>query len=293
MHGLTPQNRAEKVIPRATPAARNARRASIPSALRRDVEQGSLRLAITTADTPEDRALGARLSARYSAVPVENADVIVVVGGNAAVINALHRFHHHRCPIFPLTPGYTGFLTNQHDTDDLLARIRNAQTAELAPLQLTWTTVAGISGRALAFNEVALFRETRRMTHIRITIDDQVRLDELVGDGVLVATPAGSSAYNLSAHGPILPIGTRLLALTPIAAFRPRQWRGALLPDRVSVRFDVLQPDLGPTSTAADFVEIRDVAQAKVRLRDDDRALLLLDSNHSMDERLMREQFKG
>lgn len=275
------------------PAALNARRTSRPPATWRGVEQGSLRLAVTTSASPEDQVLGAQLIARYHAVPVEYADVIVVVGGNAAVVDALHRLHHHRRPIFPLTPAYTGFLTNAANSDDLLARIRSAQPVELSPLQLRWTTIDGICGEALAFNEIALFRETHCTTHIRISIQGQVRLEELVGDGILIATPAGSSAYNLSAHGPILPISARLLALTPIAPFRPRRWRGALLPDGVLVRFDVLKPDLRPTSATADFIEIRDVAQAVVCLRDDDRALLLLDPDHSMDERVMREQFKG
>lgn len=250
----------------------------------------ALILAFTTAEA--EQAICRELEARYGASPAKDADVIVVIGGNSAVIAALHRYRELRRPLYPMSAGYVGFLTNQFKREDLTHRVRQARPAVLAPIEAQWTTVSGSRGQAVAFNEVALYRQTRHMTHIRISVEDRVRLEELIGDGVLLATPAGSTVYNLSAHGPVLPLDARLLAVTPLAPFRPRRWRGALLPDQAHVTFEVLGATTRPASMTADFEEVRDIGSARVRLRSNLAATLLFDAGHGLEERILREQFR-
>jgi NAD+ kinase len=236
------------------------------------------------------RAVLARLEARYASVEPDRADVIVALGGDGFMLSTAHRFMALDLPIFGLNIGSVGFLMNEYREEGLLERIAKAEPVELNPLAMTAHTSDG-EHAALALNEVSLLRETRLAAKIRILLDGVVRLDELSCDGVLVSTPAGSTAYNLSAYGPIIPLGAGLLALTPISAFRPRRWHGALLPRQTVVTFEVLDPDLRPVSAVADFSEVRRVLRVDVREDTSKHAVLLFDPEHNFEERILSEQF--
>jgi NAD+ kinase len=248
-------------------------------------------IAFAAADTREAQEALGRLMARYEHVPPERADVIVALGGDGFMLETLHRYLHRGVPIYGMNCGTVGFLMNEYREDDLPQRLSQASAVSLHPLHMTAHTVKGETVEALAINEVSLLRESRQAAKIGISIDGVVRLKELICDGVLLATPAGSTAYNLSAHGPIIPIGAPLLALTPISAFRPRRWRGALLPQKASVGFDVQEADKRPVSATADYTEVRDVARVDIY---EDRKValqLLFDPEHNLEERILREQF--
>jgi len=233
-----------------------------------------------------------RLAARYGTLPVESADVIVALGGDGFMLESLHRYMALGRPIFGMQRGSVGFLMNEYREEDLPERVALAKGYKLHPLHMKARTLSGGHTEALAINEVSLLRETRQAAKIRISVDDVVRLDSLVCDGILVATPAGSTAYNLSAHGPIVPLGAPLLALTPICAFRPRRWRGALLPHSAKVRFEILEADKRPVSAVADYTEVRDVAVVEV-VEDRKASLtLLFDPEHNLEERILKEQFE-
>ena len=242
---------------------------------------------------PDPTAQAARqaLIARYGAVPQEQADVIVALGGDGQMLETLHGNLRRRTPVYGMNRGSVGFLMNDYDEDDLIARIVAAERTVIHPLQMDAWTEAGEVHTGLAINEVSLLRQTRQSAKLKITVDGKVRLEELSCDGCLVATPAGSTAYNLSAHGPIIPLDARILALTPISAFRPRRWRGALLSHEARVRFDVLEPDKRPVSATADNFEVRRVASVEVRERRDVALTMLFDAGRSFDERVMTEQF--
>lgn len=233
-----------------------------------------------------------RLSARYPNVASETADVVVALGGDGFMLRTLHRFIEEKKPIYGMNRGSVGFLMNAYEEDGLIERLKAAKPIELHPLRMVATDLAGRRHEALAINEVSLLRETRMAAKIRIQVDGIVRLPELICDGVLVATPAGSSAYNLSAHGPVIPLGAGVLALTPISPFRPRRWRGALLPETATVSLTVLDADTRSVSASADYTEVREVATIQVR---EDRSLapvLLFDPEHALEERIIREQFQ-
>ena len=233
----------------------------------------------------------ARLTGRYGNADPESADVIVAIGGDGTMLQTLHRHMHRHIPIFGMNLGSVGFLMNRYDEENLLRRLTAARPAVLHPLLMEARRANGELHKALAINEVSLLRQEHQTAKIRIIIDGTVRLDELFCDGVLVATPAGSTAYNLSAHGPIIPLGSPILALTPISAFRPRRWRGALLPHTAEVTFEVLEHDKRPVSAVADYTEVRDVAEVRVR---EDRSIshtLLFDPDQSLGERILKEQF--
>lgn len=250
-----------------------------------------LPLAFVAADTAEAKAARERLSARYSGVPPEEAGIIVALGGDGFLLETLHRYLAHGVPVYGMNRGSIGFLLNDYSEDGLTNRLIRAQRVHLHPLRMTATCRRGTIADGLAFNEVSLLRETRQAAKLRITVDDVVRMEELSCDGALVSTPAGSTAYNLSAHGPILPLGTGILALTPISAFRPRRWRGALLPHTAKIRFDVLEAGKRPVSAVADFTEVRDVASVEIV---EDRAVtstLLFDPELALEERILKEQF--
>jgi NAD+ kinase len=249
------------------------------------------RIAIIAADTEQAREARDRLTARYEAVPPAKADVIVALGGDGFLLQTLHRFMPLNRPVFGMNRGSVGFLLNEYVEDDLPARLAKATSVILHPLRMEATTVAGQRASAIAINEVALFRQQRQTAKIRITVDGVVRLDELACDGVLLATPAGSTAYNLSAHGQIIPLGAGLLALTPISSFRPRRWRGALLPRTATVGFEVLEPDKRPVSATADNMEVRDVVQVEVHEARDVAFTLLFDPDQNLEERVLKEQF--
>lgn len=249
------------------------------------------KMTFMASETPQANAAMQKLRQRYDDVGPEQANVIIALGGDGFMLSVLHETRHLSLPIYGMNQGTVGFLINSFTLDDLPRRLQAAQRAVVHPLVMTATDATGAKHDAIAINEVSVFRETRQAAKIRIAIDGQVRLDELVCDGVLVATPAGSTAYNLSAHGPIIPLEADILALTPISAFRPRRWRGALLPASAQVRFDVLEPDKRPVSVVADNQEIRTVVQIDVA---EDRASelhLLFDPEHNLEERILNEQF--
>jgi len=255
----------------------------------RRVRQGHI--AFLAGDTKLAQDSRARLVARYGDCPAEHADVAVSLGGDGFMLETLHRFLGGLTPVYGMNCGSVGFLMNRFDEDDLPARLGRAQLAELHPLRMRAATTHGETIEALALNEVALLRQLRQAAKIRITVDGRVRLAELACDGVLVSTPAGSTAYNLSAHGPIVPLSANLLPLTPISAFRPRRWRGALLPSTAEVLFEVLEHDKRPVAAVADFTEVRDVLSVHVR---EDRALaaqVLFDPDQGLSERIIAEQF--
>jgi len=249
------------------------------------------RIAFVAADTAAAQEGMEALRHRYTYVDAGHADVIVALGGDGFMLETLHRFLGRGIPIYGMNRGTVGFLMNDFSLEGLDDRLRRAQQIELNPLLMTARTVAGLEHEAHAINEVSLLRETRQTAKLRIKVDGRTRLEELSCDGVLVATPAGSTAYNLSAHGPILPIGAQVLCLTPISAFRPRRWRGAVLPAGVAITFEVLEPHKRPVSAVADFTEVRDVTSVDVR---EDRAIsvtLLFDPEHGLEERILNEQF--
>jgi NAD+ kinase len=233
----------------------------------------------------------ARLEARYPHVAESEADIIVALGGDGLMLETLHRAMSRGVAVYGMNRGSVGFLMNEYGEDALFERLAAAERVSLHPLVMEARTIDGKMHQAVAINEVSLLRETRQTAKIRISIDSVVRMQELVCDGVLVATPAGSTAYNLSAHGPIIPVGAGLLALTPISVFRPRRWRGALLPRAATVVFDVLEADKRPVSAVADFTEIRDVAHVTVREDDAVSLTLLFDPEHNLEERIIVEQF--
>ena len=251
----------------------------------------STTLAFVASDRPEAQQARERLMARYGSVDVDQADIIVALGGDGFMLETLHADLSRRTPVYGMNRGSVGFLMNDYDEDDLPARIAEAGCAVIHPLQMDATTEAGQVHSGLAINEVSLLRQTRQSAKIRISIDGKVRLDELTCDGCMVATPAGSTAYNLSAHGPIIPLDARVLALTPISAFRPRRWRGALLPHEARVCFEVLEADKRPVSAVADGLEVRRVARVEVRERRDIDLVMLFDAGRSFEERVLAEQF--
>jgi NAD+ kinase len=249
------------------------------------------RIGFRAADTPEAQAGLMDLQAAYPHVPVEEADVIVALGGDGFMLETLHSCIDRPVPIYGMNLGTVGFLLNEYQIEGLAERLARGVSAPLHPLRMRVTCCTGEVEHGLGINEVSLFRETRQAANIAIEIDGVVRLENLICDGILVATPAGSTAYNLSAHGPILPVGANLLALTPISAFRPRRWRGALLPSRTQFRFTVIDPVKRPVSAVADYTEIRNVTDVAVW---EDRGItltLLFDPEHNMEERILKEQF--
>lgn len=247
--------------------------------------------AFLPADTVVAQEAAKALTDRYGAVPPADADVIVALGGDGMMLQTLHRFMSTGKPTFGMNRGSVGFLMNEFQLEGLEERIRQAETTNIRPLSMTATDIHGEVHTARAINEVSLLRQSHQAAKLSIHIDGRPRLDELICDGVLVATPAGSTAYNLSAHGPILPINAQLLALTAISAFRPRRWRGALLPHHVSVTITCLERDKRPVAAAADHVEIRHVAQVEIAEHPTATCAIMFDPDHSWDERILAEQF--
>ncbi len=232
-----------------------------------------------------------RLSHQYGNVQLHAADVVVCLGGDGFMLEALHKVLDRSIAIYGMNYGTVGFLMNGAEEADLLQRLENAQPSVLHPLQMTATTVQGKVKTALAFNDVFLFRQTRQTSRIRVEVDGRMRLEELICDGIIVSTPAGSTAYNLSAHGPIVPLSANILPLTPISAFRPRRWRGALLPSSAVVKLTLLDTEKRATAAVADFTEIRDVAEVVVREDRSRQATILFDPDHGLSERIIAEQF--
>ena len=249
------------------------------------------RLAFVAATTTAARAAKAALEQRYGIVSPAEADVMVALGGDGLMLQTLHRNMRRKTPIFGMNLGTVGFLLNQYRASGLPARIRNARSVTLTPLRMVATTARGQRHEATAINEVSLLRSSRQTARIAVAIDGTTRISDLYCDGAIVATPAGSTAYNLSAHGPILPLGAGLLALTPINAFRPRRWRGALLPRHSKVEFTILDSKKRPVAAAADSVEIPNVVKVVVTEATDIELTLLFDPEHDLEERILKEQF--
>ena len=249
------------------------------------------RLAFLASPSDEAQAALRALVDRHGQHAPDEADVLVPLGGDGFMLQTLHRHGALGRPVFGMKLGTIGFLMNQQREEDLLARIAAAEPAVLRPLEMLAQTESGASVGSLAYNEVSLLRQTRQAAHLQIELNGQNRLDELICDGVLVATPAGSTAYNFSAHGPILPLGAAVIALTPIAAFRPRRWRGALLKDDTEIRFRVTDPYKRPVSATADSHEVRDVVEVMIRESRDRTVTLLFDPEHNLEERMLTEQF--
>ena len=248
-------------------------------------------IGIVASDSDAAQAALADLSARYPVVPPAEADVIVALGGDGFMLETLRTTLSRGVPIYGMHRGSVGFMMNTYEPEGLLERLATAEPVRLHPLMMLATQRDGTMVETLAINEVSLLRQIRQMAKIRILIDGIERMAELMCDGIMVATPAGSTAYNLSAHGPIIPLEAGILALTPISAFRPRRWRGALLPHRAHVRFEILEPDKRPVSAGADSTEVRDVAAVEVRENRDIVLTLLFDRDHSLKERVLKEQF--
>jgi len=249
------------------------------------------RIAFVASSSPEAIAARDALMRQYGNVDAEAADIIVALGGDGLMLQTLHRFMNSGKPIYGMHRGTVGFLMNEFAGESLKERLAAAQTAVIHPLLMCARDAKGKVQDFHAINEVSLFRQSYQAARLRILIDGQERLKELVADGVLVSTPAGSTAYNLSAQGPIIPINAPLLALTPISPFRPRRWRGALLPDTARVTIEVLEADKRPVAAVADHDEVRSVHQVDIRMDHSISMHMLFDPGHSLDERILREQF--
>ncbi len=249
------------------------------------------RLAFVVSGAPGTQQGLDNLRRRYGDVDPDDADVIVAIGGDGFMIETMHRFLAIGAPVYGMHGGTVGFLMNTYGEEGLVERVQAAELSVVHPLRMLASSADGATVNALAINEVSLLRQTRQAAKIRITIDTTVRVEELVCDGVLLATPAGSSAYNFSAHGPIIPIGAPVLALTPISAFRPRRWRGALLDSKAMVRFETLEHWKRPVSSVADHTEVRNVVSVDVREDPSVELRILFDADHNLQERILREQF--
>ncbi len=250
------------------------------------------RIAFLASDHNVAQAALAELTESYGNAPPEQAEVIVPLGGDGFMRETLHRFLDLEIPIYGVHRGSVGFLMNTYEPAGLPARLARAQSVTLYPLEMLVQDQHGRRHRAIAFNEVSLLRQGRQAAKLRVSVDGVVRVDELMCDGILVATPVGSTAYNLSAHGPIIPLGADILALTPITAFRPRRWRGALLPRTAKVQLDTLEIDKRPVSATADFTEVRDVVEVIVRETRAVSQTVLFDPEHNLEERILKEQFQ-
>lgn len=248
-------------------------------------------MAVLASDHPGSRDAAKALRECYGDVGLDEAEVLVVLGGDGFMLHTLHEHVDRNLPVFGMRLGEVGFLMNRFAEDDLPERIAASREVVLNPLQMVATDRGGKEHRAVAINEVALLRQTNQAAHIRIVVNGRERVEQLVADGVLLATAAGSTAYNFSAHGPILPLGTEAVVLTPISPFRPRRWQGAILPSSAEVRFEVLQPERRPVSATADYDEVRNVVRVDIRLERDITHRLLFDPEHSLEERILSEQF--
>jgi NAD+ kinase len=249
------------------------------------------RIAFLSSGTPEANAAHKEFVARYGTIDPESADVVVALGGDGFMLQTLHRFMGKNKPIYGMKQGSVGFLMNEFHGPDLDERLDQAEASIVHPLLMEATTSANETIKARAINEVSILRQSYQAAKMRISLDGKERLGELIADGIIVATPVGSTAYNLSAHGPILPLDATLMPLTPIAAFRPRRWRGALLPDTAHVTIGILEPDKRPVSAVADHFEVKNVIKVSVAMDHATGLVLLHDPGHSLDERILREQF--
>lgn len=255
-------------------------------------ETKRIKICVVTNETTEAEAAAASLRDAYHDVPLAEADVVVALGGDGLMLQTLHTVMRTSTPVYGMNFGSVGFMMNTFSAEDLEARVAAAQRTRIFPLSMHVTDAAGNRRSALALNEVSLFRSSHQTAKIQIAVDGETRLEELICDGILLSTPAGSTAYNLSAHGPILPIEAPLLALTPISPFRPRRWRGAILSNRATVTFHIREAEKRPVSAVADNVEFQNVIEVTVREDRSHGVTLLFDPGTSLEERVLSEQFK-
>jgi NAD+ kinase len=248
-------------------------------------------IAFVSSDSEEAKKAKETLIDQYGQTTPEEADVIVALGGDGLILQTLHAYMNSGIPIYGMNRGSVGFLMNDFDENELIERLMAAKRTNIHPLATTVTTLNGEKFFTRAINEVSLWRRTYQAGKLRIYVDGKVRMSELICDGALLATPAGSTAYNLSAHGPILPINASLFALTPISPFRPRRWRGALLSNKASVQFEVLEPNKRPMNVAADHTEFKNIKHVDIRESAEDTCIMLFDAEHGLDERILSEQF--
>ncbi len=249
-------------------------------------------IAFVHSDTDQARAAAGQLAALYGTVEPREADIVVALGGDGFMLQTLHSFMGTGIPIYGMNQGTVGFLMNEFRTIGLRERLAAAVENAIRPLEMIAVDENGDEHVALAINEVSIFRQSYQAARLKIVIDGQVRMEELICDGVMVATPTGSTAYNLSAQGPIIPLDAPLLALTPVSAFRPRRWRGALLPNHQTVVIETMEPEKRPVNAVADHFEVKSVVKLTIRISTDARSLILFDKDHSWDERILAEQFR-
>ncbi|MCK5425286.1 MAG: NAD kinase, partial [Emcibacter sp.] len=249
------------------------------------------KIALVASETEAAQEAAAALKEHYDFSPVDEADIIVALGGDGFILHLIHDIMPHKASIFGMNRGTVGFLLNEFRENDLFARIAASTPITLHPLRMTAETEDGEKIQALAINEVSLLRQTRQTAKIRVLVDEKLRMDELVCDGILLSTPAGSTAYNLSAHGPIIPMSAEIMAMTPISAFRPRRWKGALLPQSSKVTFEIIDPAKRPVSAVADIKEVRHITKVSIEQDRSIKINLLFDSHHTLEERILNEQF--
>lgn len=249
------------------------------------------KIAFVASKTDDARAALTDLRARYGEAPLDQADIIVALGGDGFMLQTLHRNMAQPKPVYGMKLGTVGFLMNQYRAEELSERLARAQPSILRPLEMHAVAESGSAVTSLAINEVSLLRQTKQAAKIRVSLNGVVKLEELVCDGVLLSTPAGSTAYNLSAHGPILPLASQVLAMTPISPFRPRRWRGAILRAETEVKFEILDHYKRPVSATADSFEVRDVVEVAICESRDRTVTLLFDPEHNLEERILNEQF--
>ncbi len=255
-------------------------------------DRGFERIAFVASGADDAREARATLAERYGGVSLDEADVVVALGGDGMMLLTLHDVMGRNLPVYGMNRGSVGFLMNAYVEDGLPERLAAAERTVIHPLTMRARDHDGQVHVAKAINEVALWRQSYQAAKFRIEVDGKPRLEELICDGVLVATPAGSTAYNLSAHGPLLPLASPMLALTPISPFRPRRWRGALLPDRAAVAIEVIEPDKRPVAAVADNTEFRDIKRVEIALDRKTNLVMLHDAGHGLDERILSEQFR-
>ena len=249
------------------------------------------KVAFCASSTDQAVSAKAALEQRYGNVDESDADIIVALGGDGMMLETLRKHIEKPVKVFGMNRGTVGFLMNEYDEAGLIERLNAATLVTLHPLRMRVETINGETQDALAINEVSLLRQTAQTAKIRITIDDTVRMEELLCDGLIVSTPAGSTAYNLSAHGPIIPLGAGILAMTPLSAFRPRRWRGALLDNKAQITFEALDVEKRPVSATADATEVRDIRRVTITEDRGTALRLLYDPDHNLDERVLKEQF--
>lgn len=249
------------------------------------------KIAFLASDTPVAQEAAVRLVKAYGEAPVESSDVVVALGGDGHMLQTMHRMVSTGIPVYGMNRGTVGFLMNDFTEADLLEKLEAAELTTVRPLRMDATTADGKSHSAIAFNEVSVLRQRHQAAKIAISIDGKPRLEELICDGLLVATPVGSTAYNLSAHGPILPVGSPLLALTPISAFRPRRWRGAIVPHSAKIVLSMLEAEKRPVAAVADQLEVRNVTSVEIAEDTTQSVKMLFDPGHSLAERVLNEQF--